>query len=616
VGRYGKAKSTRSGATDMAIPFSCECGKKLQAKDEFAGRKMKCPNCGRVLTIPHPARTAPANAAATQAKPRPVAAETMPLPAKAPPPQPTASPPLVRFVCSCGRKMKARQSDAGSEIDCPTCGRELTIPPHDTEVAPEPKFGPVPVMAPVTTKGRPAPPTSRQLPIPLTSRLSTPDGGQRAAPPPSGDGLFGQATAPWLNDEFRRLSGASPKEKPVRKLWPAALLVLLVCGLVGAAWVEVPHGTKSTSKSQPSFAELDMVPSNAISVVSMRIPPSAAINVPILIPFPAPGPPPKGGAGAIPLPKADKEPKAEEDRNPPPDKTPMAKLASAINAPIGWPENDLERITVAVSRKPVQLTPINVKLPGGGDKKKSPGGDKKAPPGGDKKKPPGGDKKNPPAVDNSPPLMAVYFVHTKKPYSQLDVFHRVFGTTYPEFVQQGKRKIYFVDQPIDDAENTVRKAVFFVDSRLFLVGSPESIQNLVKAGPLKEGPLRKALEAAPKHDLVVGDISEVDGPTPSVLGVAIWVDETRVDEKLDAKIHFDYVLDDQAQAEKFQGFVDNKRKSSKVKYDQEESKLAVQGIGLTIDLHASGDAAADAWADVRHAVTRLTPQPPWAIPKK
>src|SRR5437016_3533086 len=37
----------------MAIKFACECGKKLQARDDLGGRKMKCPTCQRVLTIPH-----------------------------------------------------------------------------------------------------------------------------------------------------------------------------------------------------------------------------------------------------------------------------------------------------------------------------------------------------------------------------------------------------------------------------------------------------------------------------------------------------------------------------------------------------------------------------------
>lgn len=36
----------------MAIVFSCTCGKNLQAKDEFAGRRIRCPKCQTILTIP------------------------------------------------------------------------------------------------------------------------------------------------------------------------------------------------------------------------------------------------------------------------------------------------------------------------------------------------------------------------------------------------------------------------------------------------------------------------------------------------------------------------------------------------------------------------------------
>ena len=35
----------------MACP---DCGKKLHAKDELAGRTAKCPSCGRAITIPQP----------------------------------------------------------------------------------------------------------------------------------------------------------------------------------------------------------------------------------------------------------------------------------------------------------------------------------------------------------------------------------------------------------------------------------------------------------------------------------------------------------------------------------------------------------------------------------
>src|SRR5690349_19106565 len=59
----------------MAIRFACQCGKPLQAPDNFAGRKMRCPACGTVLTIPAAEETAvlPTPAAATPKRPAPTA---------------------------------------------------------------------------------------------------------------------------------------------------------------------------------------------------------------------------------------------------------------------------------------------------------------------------------------------------------------------------------------------------------------------------------------------------------------------------------------------------------------------------------------------------------------
>jgi hypothetical protein len=39
----------------MAVSFTCECGKSLQTKEEFAGQRTRCPSCGAVQVIPAPA---------------------------------------------------------------------------------------------------------------------------------------------------------------------------------------------------------------------------------------------------------------------------------------------------------------------------------------------------------------------------------------------------------------------------------------------------------------------------------------------------------------------------------------------------------------------------------
>src|SRR5690349_9470735 len=37
----------------MAIAVGCPaCGKQLRVKDEFAGKRVKCPSCGQILALP------------------------------------------------------------------------------------------------------------------------------------------------------------------------------------------------------------------------------------------------------------------------------------------------------------------------------------------------------------------------------------------------------------------------------------------------------------------------------------------------------------------------------------------------------------------------------------
>src|SRR5262245_52729538 len=54
------------------IQFRCECGKQLQAQDEHAGRRIRCPNCGLEQVVPASAAIQPARG--------PAADPTSPLP--------------------------------------------------------------------------------------------------------------------------------------------------------------------------------------------------------------------------------------------------------------------------------------------------------------------------------------------------------------------------------------------------------------------------------------------------------------------------------------------------------------------------------------------------------
>src|SRR5271165_5720283 len=38
----------------MAISFQCDCGRTLKAKDELAGRSVRCPACSSVMKVPAP----------------------------------------------------------------------------------------------------------------------------------------------------------------------------------------------------------------------------------------------------------------------------------------------------------------------------------------------------------------------------------------------------------------------------------------------------------------------------------------------------------------------------------------------------------------------------------
>lgn len=40
----------------MTIAFSCECGKTLRVKDDLAGRRVRCPECQEILTVPEEAQ--------------------------------------------------------------------------------------------------------------------------------------------------------------------------------------------------------------------------------------------------------------------------------------------------------------------------------------------------------------------------------------------------------------------------------------------------------------------------------------------------------------------------------------------------------------------------------
>ena len=101
----------------MPIQVSCGCGKHLRVPDEHAGKRVRCPICGEIQTVPE--ATMPTAALPAEA----TLAELLP------PPPVNANPSLIHCTCAeCGRAIKARLEQAGKKVKCPDCGGVVQIP--------------------------------------------------------------------------------------------------------------------------------------------------------------------------------------------------------------------------------------------------------------------------------------------------------------------------------------------------------------------------------------------------------------------------------------------------------------------------------------------------------
>jgi phage FluMu protein Com len=104
----------------MTIKFACACGQQLAARDEFAGKRVKCTACGGVRTVPGPAAREAGE--------------------------------MIRFSCSCGQVCQARSEFAGRNTKCPRCATVLTIP-GEAEAGP-PRRAAIRAEAPAPRAGR------------------------------------------------------------------------------------------------------------------------------------------------------------------------------------------------------------------------------------------------------------------------------------------------------------------------------------------------------------------------------------------------------------------------------------------------------------------------------
>lgn len=86
----------------MTISAICACGAKLEAKEELAGKRVKCPKCASTLTVPN------GSAAVTS----------------------------IRAACQCGQAFQAKATLAGRSVKCPSCGQALVVPQSSNPGAP------------------------------------------------------------------------------------------------------------------------------------------------------------------------------------------------------------------------------------------------------------------------------------------------------------------------------------------------------------------------------------------------------------------------------------------------------------------------------------------------
>jgi hypothetical protein len=96
----------------MPIKVTCQCGKSFSAKDELAGKAVKCPNCQKPLRIP--AANQPAAPAAAPKKQAPKAAA----------PKPVAAPKPTSDTDDAYDDLGLAPQEAGSR-PCPGCGSAL-----------------------------------------------------------------------------------------------------------------------------------------------------------------------------------------------------------------------------------------------------------------------------------------------------------------------------------------------------------------------------------------------------------------------------------------------------------------------------------------------------------
>jgi hypothetical protein len=92
----------------MTIQFQCDCGQALAARDDYAGKRVRCTGCGNIIAAPN--GSSARRPAVTEPTPQPAAGE------------------MIRFQCACGQTCQASPEHAGRKTRCPKCGEVVSIP--------------------------------------------------------------------------------------------------------------------------------------------------------------------------------------------------------------------------------------------------------------------------------------------------------------------------------------------------------------------------------------------------------------------------------------------------------------------------------------------------------
>jgi hypothetical protein len=186
---------------DMAITVNCTCGKQLQARDEYAGKRLKCPGCGATIAVPAG---------------RPDDAAELP---------DTVA--VITFSCQCGKTYQVEAKLAGRKSKCTACGAALVIPQATAKSA-----------------------STAVKELPATVRLAT-------AKKPSAPDLSDAEEMPVAELDENEASGTGDRKKGNALL--VAGIGVLVLALVGAtiAYFAWPKGD---DKKMPDGGALNVGP--------------------------------------------------------------------------------------------------------------------------------------------------------------------------------------------------------------------------------------------------------------------------------------------------------------------------------------------------------------------